>query len=274
MKKAGVREGRAGGRPISAERRHNSPAMRAAAAQLVRRAVAARPTTRRPARMAATAASGADFPGRTVKVSHVLLPPGSADLLDAIQASVEAGEASLADAAKEHSTCPSATAGGSLGWIERGATVPEFEAAAMDCPVGGLARATTGFGEHLLSVEADRAGTPTVSQAGVTDLAEALANPPPGAQFVDVREEGELDTASIDRARFVHLPLSRFAEWAPSVATTLDPTAPTYVLCHAGMRSMRVATHLVGSAGFGKVFNVSGGIDAYSRLVDPNVPRY
>lgn len=248
--------------------------MRAAAA-LARRALTARaPVPRRPARTAAAMASGADFPGRAVKVSHVLLPPGSADLLDAIQARVEAGEGTLADAAKEHSTCASASAGGAIGWVERGATVPEFEAAAMECAVGGLARATTEFGEHLIRVEADRAGTPTVAQAGVTDLADALANPPPGAQFIDVREEDEVETAAIDRARFLNLPLSRFAQWGPSVATTLDPAAPTYVLCHAGMRSMRVATHLVGEAGFARVFNVSGGIDAYSRLIDPTVPRY
>ena len=45
------------------------------------------------------------------------------------------------------------------------------------------------------------------------------------------------------------------------------------VMCHHGIRSMEGA-HLLKESGFDKVHNLVGGIDAWSQLVDPNVPRY
>ena len=65
----------------------------------------------------------------------------------------------------------------------------------------------------------------------------------------------------------------RFQEWGPSITEDLNPDAPTIVLCHAGMRSMRVAMFLT-EQGFQDVYNVQGGIDEYSRKIDPSVPRY
>ena len=91
-------------------------------------------------------------------------------------------------------------------------------------------------------------------------------------QLVDVREEGEFETARI--GGFVLKPLSRLMEWGSFADRDLDPKAQTVVLCHHGMRSMQVSNFLVQQAGFERVFNVSGGIDAYSRLIDPKVPRY
>ena len=44
-------------------------------------------------------------------------------------------------------------------------------------------------------------------------------------------------------------------------------------LCHHGVRSRHAAEHFV-SLGFRRVFNVEGGIDAWSERVDPRVPRY
>lgn len=43
--------------------------------------------------------------------------------------------------------------------------------------------------------------------------------------------------------------------------------------CHHGGRSAAMAQRYVGK-GFTKVYNLSGGIDAWSLFVDPNVPRY
>jgi hypothetical protein len=45
------------------------------------------------------------------------------------------------------------------------------------------------------------------------------------------------------------------------------------VLCHAGIRSMQMATFLTSKAGFTRVFNVEGGIHAYAQI-DPSVPFY
>ncbi len=54
----------------------------------------------------------------------------------------------------------------------------------------------------------------------------------------------------------------------------LDPSAPTLVLCHHGVRSRSVAEFLVSRAGFTDVSNITGGIDAYSLRADKTVPRY
>jgi rhodanese-related sulfurtransferase len=54
--------------------------------------------------------------------------------------------------------------------------------------------------------------------------------------------------------------------------TELDPDHETGVICHHGNRSSYVAQALQ-RAGFGKVLNLEGGLDAYST-VDESVPRY
>ena len=206
----------------------------------------------------AASASSADFPGRSVKVSHILVPADRALELDSVEAQLSSGETTFEAAARSLSTCPSAASGGKLG------------------------RATTDFGEHLLTVEEEKKGRIEVAQMGVTELRDLLeeieaAEGGPTeesnkVQLIDVREENEFETARIQG--FVLKPLSRLMEWGSFADKDLDPSARTVVLCHHGMRSMQVASFLVQQAGFERVFNVSGGIDAYSRLVDPKVPRY
>ncbi len=48
---------------------------------------------------------------------------------------------------------------------------------------------------------------------------------------------------------------------------------PLYFVCHSGGRSRQAAEFFI-NQGFKQVFNVTGGIDAWSRDVDPDVPRY
>jgi rhodanese-related sulfurtransferase len=43
--------------------------------------------------------------------------------------------------------------------------------------------------------------------------------------------------------------------------------------CHHGVRSMR-ALEVLKAAGFSKVRNLMGGIDAWAATVDPDMPRY
>ncbi len=69
------------------------------------------------------------------------------------------------------------------------------------------------------------------------------------------------------------MPLSGFAEWGNEIHTRLDPDAETLVLCHYGIRSAQMCQWLV-NQGFTNVKNISGGIDAYSMLVDPSIPVY
>jgi adenylyltransferase/sulfurtransferase len=59
----------------------------------------------------------------------------------------------------------------------------------------------------------------------------------------------------------------------PARYSELDRAQEIFVFCHSGVRSERAAEFLR-SAGFQKVSNVAGGIDAWSEEIDPNVPRY
>jgi rhodanese-related sulfurtransferase len=53
----------------------------------------------------------------------------------------------------------------------------------------------------------------------------------------------------------------------------LDPDADAIVYCHHGIRSAHVIAHLQ-AQGFERLSNLRGGIDAWSREVDPGMPRY
>ncbi len=90
---------------------------------------------------------------------------------------------------------------------------------------------------------------------------------PPSVTLLDVRESWEVDTAQVVGS--THIPMSK----VPSRLAELDPNAPIVVMCHGGMRSLQVAQYLAGQ-GFDELYNLSGGIDAWSQQVDPSVPRY
>ncbi len=88
---------------------------------------------------------------------------------------------------------------------------------------------------------------------------------------LDVREPSELQRASVNVNGFelVHIPMGVI----PPRLNELDPERPVACLCHHGGRSMRVAAFLE-YQGFKHVANITGGINAWSSQLDPNVPRY
>jgi rhodanese-related sulfurtransferase len=86
-------------------------------------------------------------------------------------------------------------------------------------------------------------------------------------KFIDVREPVEYELARVEQAEL--LPLSRFAEWNEA----LNAEDEIVVMCHHGVRSANVCAYLAQN-GFEKVFNLEGGIDLWSVMVDENVPRY
>jgi rhodanese-related sulfurtransferase len=85
--------------------------------------------------------------------------------------------------------------------------------------------------------------------------------------LLDVREHDELAIAAVEGA--VHIPMRE----VPARLAELDPAKPLVVMCHSGGRSRRVAEFLKGN-GFPDVFNLNGGIDAWSTQIDSRVPRY
>ncbi len=92
-------------------------------------------------------------------------------------------------------------------------------------------------------------------------------------QLVDVREDNELELARL-AAPVLHLPLSRSSEWIDRIGTLIDPQRPVAVLCHAGVRSWHFGCWLIQEHGHPQVWNIQGGIDAWSVAVDPSIPRY
>ncbi len=85
-------------------------------------------------------------------------------------------------------------------------------------------------------------------------------------QLFDVRPAHERALASVSSAR----PLE---DGGQEYLLSLDKNAPIAFLCHHGMRSQSAAEQLL-VEGFRNVYNVRGGIHAWSETVDRNVPRY
>ncbi|HEY1256283.1 MAG TPA: rhodanese-like domain-containing protein [Terracidiphilus sp.] len=84
--------------------------------------------------------------------------------------------------------------------------------------------------------------------------------------ILDVREPWEYTTAQIGGKL---IPMNEI----PQRLAEIDREREVIVHCHHGIRSQRVAEFLQQS-GFPRVVNLAGGIDAWSREVDPAVPKY
>jgi sulfur-carrier protein adenylyltransferase/sulfurtransferase len=85
--------------------------------------------------------------------------------------------------------------------------------------------------------------------------------------LVDVREPFEYEIARIDGAQLI--PLGEIAERADE----LQRGQQIIVHCHSGGRSAE-AVRLLQERGFTNVYNLEGGIDAWSDQIDPSVPKY
>ena len=91
------------------------------------------------------------------------------------------------------------------------------------------------------------------------------SNPP---VLLDVREPWEFQTASIPNSLLMPM-----GEVTSRAHNELDPDAPIVVMCHHGARSLNVAMWLR-DQGFTHAQSLAGGIDAWSRSIDPEIPRY
>ena len=97
-------------------------------------------------------------------------------------------------------------------------------------------------------------------------LAEQLHQGQP-IHLLDVREPHELEISRLEGADLI--PLGQLA----ARLSELDSAEEMVVFCKGGTRSAR-ALELLASAGFRKVKNLKGGINAWAREVDPNLPVY
>jgi molybdopterin/thiamine biosynthesis adenylyltransferase/rhodanese-related sulfurtransferase len=95
----------------------------------------------------------------------------------------------------------------------------------------------------------------------------SLLNAGESVVVIDVREPWEWAIGRIPSARL--MPLGTL----PGAADALERDADIIVYCHHGARSEAAAYQLL-DAGFRRVRNLTGGIDRWSRDVDPRVRRY
>ncbi len=96
----------------------------------------------------------------------------------------------------------------------------------------------------------------------VDELAASLE----GVTLIDVREPWEAEIASLPGATL--LPLGSLE----STMAQIDSSTPVVVYCHAGIRSA-TAVSLLAAHGI-PARSLDGGIDAWSRRIDPTVVRY
>ena len=86
---------------------------------------------------------------------------------------------------------------------------------------------------------------------------------------LDVRQDWEHQLARLPDHALIPLPElpGRLDEVAPPAG------AQIVCYCHHGVRSLTAAA-LLRDAGMGDALSLAGGIDLWSRVVDPTVPRY
>lgn len=85
--------------------------------------------------------------------------------------------------------------------------------------------------------------------------------------LLDVREPWEYQICRIENSRLI--PMNE----VPYAVKELDPEQETILICHHGVRSQRVGMFLQRS-GFRNVVNVTGGINAWARQIDPKMSTY
>jgi adenylyltransferase/sulfurtransferase len=107
-----------------------------------------------------------------------------------------------------------------------------------------------------------------IQQISVRELATKLSEGQP-VFLVDVRQPWEHEWAALPESTLV--PLNEL----PGRIDELHPPndALVVVYCHHGIRSLSGAA-ILQHAGFKNVASLSGGIDAWSLLIDSRVPRY
>lgn len=103
------------------------------------------------------------------------------------------------------------------------------------------------------------------------ELRDQAAQAADTLQLLDVREPWEVAGAPLRIAgtTAIDIPMMQI----PLRLAEIERSRPVVCICHHGARSAQVVAFLQ-MQGFDRVYNLTGGIDAWSVDVDPRVPRY
>ena len=85
--------------------------------------------------------------------------------------------------------------------------------------------------------------------------------------LLDVREPWEYEQCHLAGSMLMPMHV------VPARLNELDADAAVVVICHHGVRSMQVAMFLEHN-GFGSIYNLAGGVDAWAHDVDPGMRKY
>jgi rhodanese-related sulfurtransferase len=107
---------------------------------------------------------------------------------------------------------------------------------------------------------------PQVSEIDALELKRRLDSGE-ALTVLDVREPWEVAIARVPGS--LHIPMGE----VPARLGELDAARDLIVMCKSGGRSLRVAQFLA-ARGFGRVANLTGGIDAWKRDIDPTLDTY
>lgn len=109
---------------------------------------------------------------------------------------------------------------------------------------------------------------PEITLQAFAQLHSTEPDPADVTVLLDVREPWEFQTARLPNSLLMPM-----GEVTSRAFAELDPDAHIVVLCHHGQRSLSVAMWLRGQ-GFERAQSLAGGIDGWSQVIDPSVPRY
>jgi len=110
-----------------------------------------------------------------------------------------------------------------------------------------------------------RAAPPQIRQLSAPELKALIESGAP-FELVDVRTDEERALARIEGSRLLD-------QAYHDALLRMNRNTPIVFQCHLGVRSQQAAEYFR-SEGFRNLHNLRGGIDAWSRLVDPSVPLY
>ena len=99
------------------------------------------------------------------------------------------------------------------------------------------------------------------------ELKNYLETKPESPVLLDVRQPWEYDICNLEDR--VLIPMTQI----PAKLKQLEKDQETVVICHHGVRSLRVASFLEQS-GFSNIINLKGGLDAWARVVDLDMATY
>ncbi len=107
----------------------------------------------------------------------------------------------------------------------------------------------------------------SIQQLNVSQLKSRLEQGDAQPILLDVREGWEYNLCALPGS--VHIPMGQIQ----ARLNELDRNREIVVVCHHGVRSNQVA-HYLAHQGYAKLYNLSGGIDAWAREIDKKMRTY